>query len=86
MKPTRFEELILLTNPNTFAVYQLYQHTVEDRIAYSIAIEDRFGHRAFVEDVTDDYEAAKRFLQLLCQEDAEPCHLFDLVEDSLPLR
>lgn len=79
-------ELTRRTDPHTFIVYILYQQSYPDRIGYSIAVSDALGHRSFAEDLTDDRDAAERFLQLLSEEAAEPCHLLDFIEDALPLR
>lgn len=79
-------ELTRCINPNAATVYILYQQSYSDRIGYSIAVSDAYDHHSFAEDLTDDRDAAERFLALLAEEAAEPCHLSDLVEDALPLR
>lgn len=71
---------------SSFLRYSLYESDTGGRHAYSISITaDRYG-AVCAEDVTDDRDAAERFLHLLHQEGAEPCHLYCLLEDALPLR
>ncbi len=72
------------STPSTL-IYTLYEQSCDQRMAYSIAVT--YGTKqAHAYDVTDDREAAVRFLHLLCKEGAEPCHLYDILEDFLPLK
>lgn len=66
--------------------YTLYQSNQGTEAFYSVSVSDDEYGSAYAEDVTDDLSAAERFLQLLCEEAVEPCHLLAIVEDALPLR
>ncbi len=55
---------------------------------YSVSAEFVGGDvsdRAFAEDICRDRRAAERFLYLIAYNEAEPCHLKDIVCDMLPL-
>ena len=55
---------------------------------YSVSAEFMEGDvsdRAFAEDTCRDRKTAERFLYLIASEEAEPCHLNDIVYDMLPL-
>ena len=55
------------------------------RMCYSIAIQDADGSQVYAADITDDRDAALRFLNLISEGGLSPVHLFDVLEDMLPL-
>lgn len=65
--------------------YLLLEETLDDRSSYSIAICSPRRPCAFAADVTDNREAALRFLNLISEGGLDPIHLDDVLEDMLPL-
>lgn len=75
--------------PNARIVtYTLISSAKEERESYSVEICMLRGEEREVtiaEDVSSNGEASERLLYLLASADAEPCHLYDILEDLLPL-
>jgi hypothetical protein len=55
------------------------------RMCYSIAIQAADGSQVYAADITDNRDAALRFLNLISECGLSPVHLFDVLEDMLPL-
>ena len=79
---------IIQINKNTIdnrsARYTLYVSERESEKIYSISvcIED---DTAFAEDITRGRKRAEEFLYLIAGEELEPCHLLDVLYDTLPI-
>lgn len=69
---------------NMLITYRLYVSQSEDGEIYSLSVE-MSGERSRAEDVCRDRSRAEEFLYLLAKEEVEPCHLHDILYDSLPL-
>ena len=66
------------------ATYALYIN--EDGGENICSIEISSGEEiSRVSDICRDTVSARKFLQTLADEEVEPCHLYDIVCDSLPL-
>lgn len=73
--------------PLSDRTFFLYRQDLSNRTSYSVAAWDEPHHTiVLAEDITDRLEIAEHFLLLLLQEKVSPCHLVDILEDSLPLR
>ena len=76
---------LLRTMHHCHSTFLLYEETYSDRYGYSIAIFNRDAQSAFAFDVTENRRAAEQFLTLICEGGLDPCHLYDVLEDMLPL-
>lgn len=76
---------LLRTMRQDESLFLLYEETLPDHIGYSVAICRKDGQYAFASDVTDLHDAAERFFTLIAEGDLAPCHLYDVLEDMLPL-
>lgn len=68
--------------------YLLYRSVFDQREGYSLEIVISNGEdidRAFAEDFVSDRDKAEEFLYTLFREEVEPCHLTDILYDTLPL-
>ena len=77
---------LLCTRHHAPFQYLLYEKIYRDRAGYAVAICRDEKVLAYAEDITDRKDAAERFLALISEGGLEPCHLYDLLEDLLPLR
>ncbi len=80
-------ELVVINKQNSINMlitYKLYISKTREDDIYSMSIETS-DDISFAEDICCDRESAERFLYLLAKEEVEPCHLHDIVYDTLPL-
>ena len=78
------KSLILRTHHHTLT-FCLYEEPFMDRSSYSIAIIDQNKQFAYANDISENLQNAQRFLELICQGGLDPRHLYDVLEDFLPL-
>lgn len=76
---------LLRTMQQDSSIFLLYEELFPDRSGYSVAICGKNGQFAFASDITNRRDAAERFFSLICKGDLAPCHLYDVLEDMLPL-
>ncbi|MBQ8743264.1 MAG: hypothetical protein IJZ03_07835 [Clostridia bacterium] len=68
--------------------YTLIKGMLESRESYSVEISMAYEgnfESALARDVSDDVTACERLLRLLSDMEVEPCHLYDILEDILPI-
>lgn len=76
---------LLCSTRDCALTFSLFEEPLCGRQTYSVAVYDgNLGH-AYASDVTDDRTPAEKFLYLISEGGPEPCHLYDVLEDVLPL-
>ena len=77
--------LILCTRHHAPFTYILYEKRYQDRVGYAVAICREGKQLVCAEDITHCKASAERFFDLISRGGLHPCHLYDVLEDMLPL-
>jgi hypothetical protein len=68
--------------------YTLTEGRLESRTSYSVEItmtSEKGIESSLADDVSGDLIASEGLLRLLADMEVEPCHLYDVLEDMLPI-